>query len=83
MESYRKNSEKYLKIDLLLKEIDNLENVLEKKLNSNTKKVDPNFKGNYLCGERPLKPNQKINSILITSLGFGGINAALTLKKWS
>ena len=40
MESYRKNSEKYLKIDLLLKEIDNLENVLEKKLNSNTKKVD-------------------------------------------
>ena len=49
---------------------------------TNTKEIDSSFKNNYLC-EDNMNPKQKINSILITSLGFGGINAALVLKSWS
>jgi len=40
MESYRKNSENYLKADLLTNELSIVENTLEKKVNEYGNKID-------------------------------------------
>ncbi len=44
-----------------------------------TQSIDPTFHSTYVLGKESRK--QKTNRVLITSLGFGGMQAAMTVKK--
>jgi 3-oxoacyl-(acyl-carrier-protein) synthase len=47
---------------------------------ANTVEVDPAFSGRYLAAQHTYDVPSKLNKILITSLGFGGVNAAAMVE---
>lgn len=49
---------------------------------NSTPKKDPSFKGSYITQDSQMVLDQKLNTSLITSLGFGGVHAALVLEKF-
>jgi 3-oxoacyl-[acyl-carrier-protein] synthase I len=48
---------------------------------ANTEQVDPQLRGRYLTANEPLVDGFHAERVLISSLGFGGVHAALMLKK--
>ncbi len=53
---------------------------------ANTHEVDPAFRGNFLAARDSaanfLPSERAVRRVLITSLGFGGVHAAATLRRW-